>query len=531
MRAMSNTCRHGIALGAVLTLGASQSELSSRAPDPPPHVLHYRIRLDLFPESHSIQGSVTATIRFAMADRMLSIDVAPELVVDSVFVGGQKFTPTHGAGQIQFAVPPRADSAAIFTVTTFYHGQPSSGLLFKSVGTSTVVASYGLPYSARRWWPCMDSPSRKADSADIEITVPDSLVVASNGVLRSRDPHGSGTVTYRWAVHYPIYPDVISLAVANYDTFTLYAPLTRGDSLPLSFFVYPRDLSKARTDFSVLPEIMPVYERLFGPYPFAREKYGVAEFPIGSFREHQTLPSYGSSFITGDHRNDWILAHELAHQWFGNSLSVASWSDAWLNEGLATYAAALWREASGGKRAYAATMGKFRKGDLHGSLYVPDSLDVKDMFSDVTFQKGAWVLHMLRHVMGDSAFFSGLRKYVAQHSYRNVTTNEFRQAMETAAGEDLKWFFEEWVYGAALPQYELRQERQGSAMSQRVSIRQIQTLGPAFRMPLDLLVHRSAGDTLIVVIDSLRHQEFTISRVGTEGTIVLDPGSWVLTGP
>src|SRR5579864_2393553 len=429
----------GVALASVGSRAGRTRQVS------PATVSYYRIQLRVQPETGRIDGAVTAVIQYDRAARSISLDAASDLIVDSVIADGRRVTPTRGRDVIRIPLA-RPPTPGPLIATVYYHGRPSSGLLFRQVDGAPVVASYGLPYSARHWWPSVDSPRRKADSADIEVTVPDPLVVASNGLLRGRDAPTPGTHTYHWAVRYPIYPDVISVAIANYACFTLHAHQTSGDSLPMTFFVYPKDSARARIDFAVLPEILTTYERLFGPYPFAREKYGVAEFPIASFREHQTLPSYGASFITGDHRNDWILAHELAHQWFGNSLSVGNWSDAWLNEGFATYAAALWQEAAYGRKAYQDQMATFRKGIPPGSLFVRDSLDLKDMFNEVTFQKGAWVLHALRHVVGDSVFFAGLRAYITQHTYGNVTTEDFRHTLERTAGVELGWFFEEWVY-------------------------------------------------------------------------------------
>ena len=274
----------------------------------------------------------------------------------------------------------------------------------------------------------------------------------------------------------------------NTATFNLPYQTANGTSMPMSFFVYPADEAKARVDFSVLPDVMTYYASILGEYPFLREKYGVAEFRQQSFREHQTVPSLGAAFITGDHKNDQVLAHELAHQWFGNALSVSNWSHVWLNEGFATYSALLWMEHSKGKAAYDASIAARMKLQFPWAVYIRDSTDVGHMFGAVTFQKGALVLHMLRHVMGDSAFFRSLKAYVAENKYHNVATADWQRVCERESHQSLDRFFQQWVYGTGMPSYKLEwtQRRSGNgfaAVDLTVTQEQDSTL---FAMPIDI---------------------------------------------
>src|SRR5262245_54909882 len=285
-----------------------------------------------------------------------------------------------------------------------------------------MIATYGMPYTARQWFPCKDTPADKAETADISITVPDKLVAASNGKLIAEKQNDDGTKTFAWRVSYPIYPDVISLAITDYRTFTLPYQYSAAESMPMTFYVYPEDLEKAKAQFALLPEMMKSHVGYFGEYPFLREKYGVAEFVVRSYREHQTLPSFGAHMVTGDHSFDRVLAHELAHQWFGNAISVKDWSQVWLNEGFATYAFALWRERTGGGKDYLEAMQKLERENFDGPLIIQNTRDKNMMFSNTTFFKGAWALHMLRHVMGDQAFFDSLKNYVKLYSFKNART-------------------------------------------------------------------------------------------------------------
>lgn len=500
-------------------------------PDARIHVAYYDLRLRIEPRKRLITGAVTVTgeIRGDTVTA-ITLDMAPSLGVDSVTVARRLVAATHDAGRLRVPLPLSPRTPHPFAITVFYHGTPDSALVFAGPDSSpSIAATFGMPYSARGWWPCLDAPSAKADSVDLEITVPQPLVVASNGLLRATVPHADGTTTYRWAVRYPIYPDVVSLAIAPYTVFTWYHHYPGGDSLPLTFYVYPQDEAKARADFSVVPGILDSYEQVLGPYPFRREKYGIAEFPIRSFREHQTIPSYGAALITGDHSHDWIVAHELAHQWFGNMVSVANWSNAWLNEGFATYAVALWQERVGGARAYGATMQRFGAGNLRGPLFIADSTDVDHMFTTVTFRRGAWVLHMLRRVMGDSAFFQSLRRYLGTYAFHNATTEDFERVCEAAYGASLAWFFREWVYGGSLPRYRVALESAGRDRSRvAVTVWQDQPERPPFRMPLEVRVARPRGDTAVVLWDSLPVQRFEMGRLGPATGVTLDPGHWLL---
>jgi aminopeptidase N len=273
----------------------------------------------------------------------------------------------------------------------------------------------------------------------------------------------AGWTTFHWSTRHPIYPDVMSFAVASYQEVRDSVLLGHAE-LPLRFYLFPGDVAKSRIDFARVPRILQFYDTILGPYPFADEKYGIAEFAVQSFREHQTVPSLGPRYLTGDGRNEWILAHELAHQWFGNSLSVRSWTDAWLNEGLATYAAALWKERADGRSAYDSLMARYRQRRFQGTVQVADSSDLDRMFNGTTFFKAALLLDALRSGIGDSAFFPALRLYVSQNAYGLVNASDFRRAMEVACGVPLDGFFGSWLTAsdssvAGLPSADCRRRR------------------------------------------------------------------------
>jgi aminopeptidase N len=508
----------------------------------PFRIAYYDLRVDVRPDAKTIRGCVRS-VGWVGASSLpeLILEFAPALVVDSAFAplrGGLRRLDVVHTGYVLGLSQSRGWSAHhSIDIRVCYHGMPSAtALQFTGSGDSARIGSYGLPYSAREWWPVHDAPAPKADSADIEITAPGGLTAVSNGRFVGRVTNGDGSATTHWSVRYPVYPDVISLAIASYATFSLEYREPSGKRMPLQFFVFPEDEAKARVDFSVLPEMLAHHTARFGDYPFWREKYGVAEFPIESFREHQTVPSYGPRFITGDHRNDWILAHELAHQWFGDAVTVQNWSDAWLNEGFATYAAFLWIERAHGKAAYDSVIATKMKLDYPGTVFLADSSDVDHMFERETFFKGALVLHMLRHVLGDTLFFRAVRSYVAENLHKNVTTTTLQLVCERMAHQPLGWFFTEWIYRTGAPAYRLTwtMQRRRVGTDRRfvvdLTVKQIQD-GQTFAMPLDIALRTARGMKLETVIDSVRTLRATVVLTDSVTNVVLDPGNWILKRP
>ena len=415
----------------------------------PSYGVYYRVTARLDPARGTIQGDAWIATEASATIQPDHLFAAPALVIDSILSDHVAATVFRRGDTVTFAQPSPVRGSRVAQV--FYHGSASPPALSMEPHAGTPAAStYGLPYSARSWWPTPGSTLAKADSADVIVTVPAQLTAVSNGRLVSRSAAQDGWVTYHWATRHPIYPDVLSIAVGAYVELNDSVQVARR-RIPFRFYVFPDDTAKARVDFARLPRILAFFNDALGPYPFADEKYGVAEFTTQSFREHQTIPSLGPRFLTGDRRNEWILAHELAHQWFGNSLSVRSWSDAWLNEGLATYAAMLWKEHAAGRAAYDEDIRLARTRQFTGTLSVADSTDLDHMFGATTFFKGALMLDALRHLLGDDRFFAALRRYVSEHAYGLVSSADFEGAMERECGHQLTEFFRVWLTTERLP--------------------------------------------------------------------------------
>jgi aminopeptidase N len=298
--------------------------------------------------------------------------------------------------------------------------------------------------------------------------------------------------------------------------------------MPVEYYVYPNDRAKAEIDFAPTVPMIQFYDSLFGDYPFLDEKYAMAEFQWGGGMEHQTCTSYGSGLLTGTNSNDDIIAHELSHQWWGDMITPAEWRDIWLNEGFATYCEALWFEHIDGRQEYFDSMDDLRDpfGPFDGTVYDPDYV-----YHKTVYDKGAWVLHMLRWVMGDQDFFDAMRAYGADNrfAYANATTAQFQGVCETYFGSSLDWFFDQWVYREGEPAYKYYWMKSASGAGERVEVKITQTQdGFAYEMPVEIVLHTAAGDVRHTRWNRARTEFYTFDSLETVTGVSVDPDGWIL---
>ncbi|MBI3540066.1 MAG: M1 family metallopeptidase, partial [Candidatus Eisenbacteria bacterium] len=408
-------------------------------------------------------------------------------------------------------------------VTVSYHGNPSAAgyFGFQTVNGRSLIWSLSEAYGARTWWPCKDAPEDKADSVDFTFTASSALTAVSNGTLVSRQVNGA-LATTRWHERYPIASYLVSLAAYPYTvTDDWYRP-TPTDSMLIRFHNYPESAAGVAAVQARVKDMISAYVPSFGDYPFFAEKYGHAQFQFGGGMEHQTCTSLGAF-------NEFVVAHELAHQWWGDLVTCRDFHHIWLNEGFATYGEALWEESKGGLAAYQA--------DIHlnrflgpGTIWVPDATDEARVFdSNLSYDKGSWVLHMLRHVLGDAVFFDALHAYHTQWGYRSATTEDFRDLCESVSGRNLHDFFQQWIYGEYYPIYRATWSSApaGGGWDVTLSLEQRQ-LWQLFHMPVDVTVVNDSGATTFVVDDSLAQQDFVLHVAGEPGAVEIDKDEWIL---
>jgi aminopeptidase N len=384
---------------------------------------------------------------------------------------------------------------------------------------------------------------RDKATTETEITVPSNFVGTSNGRLTQVVPNDDQTMTYFWREDYPLSTYLVSASASNYTEFEDTYTGLDGTTMPLKFYVYPEHLAQAQEKFAVTRKAMEIFAPLFGEYPFINEKYGMVEFPWGGGMEHQTLTSLGSNIISSRFSDgSSVIAHELAHQWWGDLVTLRTWDDIWLNEGFASYAEVLFAERfqqidPGELMSRAYDDGKVT-GSLGGTVTAEN---IKDPFDDdgAVYDKGAWVLHMLRHLMGDDAFFAALRDYRQQFAFSNASTANFEQVCEAHYGSQLDWFFKQWVYAPGRPVYKVassisQADAQGNySISLVIKQKQSETIpGRAdgvYIMPLDVTIHYSDGSSETrTVTNDKRKQTFMLATSKQPVSVGLDEGHWVL---
>ncbi|MDI6802305.1 MAG: M1 family metallopeptidase [Bacteroidota bacterium] len=431
-------------------------------------------------------------------------------------------------------------SSEIIEVEVFYraisdfHGEFDNGGVFFS---GSKAASSSQPFFARKWFPCKDDPSDKA-TAILNITVPDTLTVASNGVLKNIFQNIDRTKTFRWGTNYPIATYLISFAVGNYILVEDNYTSINGNILPITYYVFPEYLENSKADFRNTKKMLKFMEEKFGEYPFVNEKYGIALVPGELMMENQTISNIKEDLITGTGEVEQFLIHELAHQWFGNMITPKSWHHIWLNEGFATYMQALYYEYYLGKKWYHHIINNFmeaEQGIFAGSLVAESDTSFADMFAQRVYIKGAIVLHMLRNVVGDSSFFNILKNYSTnpKYKYSSVTTEDFVKECENIYGQNLDWFFKQWVYANVdsldRPTLSYRWNSIKTEDGYKISLTVNQPSAHLylFKLPMEVKVS-SASDTSLfnIIIDKDSHTYYFDLKTQTLN-VELDPNNWV----
>ncbi|MBL7014079.1 MAG: T9SS type A sorting domain-containing protein [Candidatus Marinimicrobia bacterium] len=493
-------------------------------------VTFYDLFFKIYPEDESINGRtiVHATVKDSGLTA-IDLDLKDGYVIDSVLVNGQSADYTYSSDllSIQLAMVEPPDIGTEFEAIIGYSGDPQSydfgSFSFDSHQGENLIWTLSEPYGARGWWPCKDDPSDKADSVNIVVNVPDHLIVASNGSLISEETNPHGRKTYSWHESYPMATYLVSLAIYPYQYWEDTYINADGDSLPLTYYVFPDHYGSLYENYLETKDMMGAFEESFGPYPFFGEKYGHAEFGWGGGMEHQTLSSMGGW-------SDWLIAHELAHQWWGDMITCADFHHIWLNEGFARYGEALWAEYDEGIDAYHTYWANhaFYGG---GTVFVENATSVSEIFNgQLTYNKAGWVVHMLRHVVGDDVFFDMLKAYANNDSlkYASATTEDFRDVCEDFTGLDLHDFFNQWIYGERYPRYQVLYDTSPeNAVS--IQVNQIQSW-QLFHMPVDIRI-TTTDSVYNYFVDQMGESTLYIFDIPDSEPILnveLDPDNWIL---
>jgi len=512
-------------------------------------VTYYKLDLRVYINPNSLSGIVTVKAKAASQNlTTFYLDLVNALAVSSVKLNGTSLTFSQANNQLTINLDRPYNLNEEFSVEISYSGIPTSGtgsisnasFLFtdKNLSNKVVVASLSEPYGARDWWPSKDTPADKVDSSDVWITADQFFVSVSNGSLGSIVDNPDGTRTYKWKNHYPLANYLISIAMTNYQTVVDQFEYQSGKFLPVVHYCYPERLDNTRrTAVAKTIDMLRIYSEKFGPYPYLKEKYGHAEFSWGGGMEHQTVTSMGGGAMSSEN----TIAHELAHQWFGDKVTCKDWQNIWLNEGFASYCECIYREAKYGNADFKSYVDNFMNNTNNGakkavgSIYVQNISSENEIFNTArSYRKGAIVLHMLRGIVGDDKFFQILKEYLIEPglSYNVATTEDFQRIAERVSGMNLNYFFQEWIYGENYPKYTVEwnyEKTNGNNYNLVVRITQNVNSNPSFfTMPIQLTVNTENGVENFSIVNNLQTQVFQLPLNGKPISIQVDPNNWLL---
>ncbi|WP_417431946.1 M1 family aminopeptidase [Halpernia sp.] len=498
---------------------------------------YHRLEFTVNPSQAFITGKVTSYFEAKENMNTITFELVDNMTVSQVTQRGTPLSFTqNNDDEVVITLPQMQVQGVLDSLSVSYSGNPvSSG--FGSFETDThngdpVMWTLSEPFGAKAWWPCKQDLNDKIDMIDVYITTPrfnpsnEEYIAVANGLEMGQTINGNNKTTH-YRHQYPIPAYLIAIAVTNYTVYS-HTVDNNGNPFEIVNYIYPEDLSYAQSRTPVTVDIMNLFTNLFEPYPYANEKYGHAQFGWGGGMEHTTV-SFMGSLGRG------LIAHELAHQWFGDKVTCGSWQDIWLNEGFATYLSGLVVEDFDG----ASDFRSWRQDKIasitdypDGSVYVPaqDTTSVNRIFSSrLSYNKGSMVLHMLRKKLGDAVFFQGLKNYLADPalSYGYAKTPDLIRNMEVAAGgEDLSEFFNDWIYGEGYPRYTITWNQAGGQSNINVEISQTQSHPSVsfFEAPVPLRIIGTQGETLDIVLDNTQNNQFFQPIVGfTVQSVQFDP--------
>ena len=531
-------------LAPALLVPAAPSRADTYPRQPGVDVVHYAFRLTLSDETDVIEGETTVEFRVVQEGlAALSLDLvqpkpaAPDrgMTVSAVTEGGAPQAFEHTGDRLAIHLEPVGHAGERRSVVVRYRGIPASGLLIANNkhGERTFFSD-NWPIKARQWLPTLDHPYDKATS-EMRVDAPAHYQVVSNGLLVEETDLGNGRRLSHWRQSVPIATWLNVLGVARFAVD--HRPAWRG--LPIETWVYRQDRDNGFAVFAnPTVAVLDFLSDRVGPYPYERLGNVQANGVRGGM-ESATSIFYGDDSVGDPRSTRWrnVIIHEIAHQWFGNSVTESDWDHVWLSEGFATYFTQLFIEHAYGRDEMLAGLRTSRDAIREFYAKNPDYRIIHDNISDMsqilsgpgTYQKGAWTLHMLRGLIGDAAFWTGIRDYYRSFRDANATTADFRRTMEQASGQELGWFFDQWLTRGGLPKLRARWSYDAKAKQLRLDVEQLQA-GPPFRLPIELAIDvegdpRPCNDRIDV---HKPRETLTLSLDGQPKSVTLDPRTYVL---
>jgi aminopeptidase N len=512
-------------------------------------VKYCELQLEVSNTTTVISGTATLLMEAVREMDTVVLELQDALEVLSVELGEGIGDPgavpvtqfSHADDAVFIPLDRSYNQGEMLAVQVEYQGEAGQNRGFFAGITSKVDPIYGFevtytlsePMNAKDWFPVKQVLGDQIDSVDMYIECNNNLMAGSNGTLEEVVPGSNNTHIFHWHTNYPTAYYLISFTVADYQDLSFNAPLsTEGDSVLVQNFIYNTDrvLADWEEEIRTTGPLISLYSGLLIDYPFADEKYGHCLAPLGGGMEHQTMTTLTDFGF-------FLVAHELAHQWFGDYVTCANWQDIWINEGFASYMEyvsaqhLLDQENARGWMENAMT---YALAETEGSVYVPAE-EVEDTYRlfdmGLSYKKGAILLHMIRYLLDDDAlFFGALRSYLGQYGDSLATAEDFREVLESYTGMDFSCFFEQWYYGEGYPRFQVQWSQAGDSlmiMSEQTATAPLVT--PFYMTPFDLEIRYTGGNSeRMRLVQEATVVDTTIQVSGTIEEIVFDPDLWLL---
>lgn len=512
---------------------ASQAVADNYPRQPGIDVQHYTFRVALSDDSDEITGETTVAIKF-VADGVneVALDLTSAangkgMSVTEVTSAGGTLRYQHQSDRLRIAIPVAPKAGEIRPFTVKYHGVAGTGLhILQNKFNERCFFSVNWPTLGRQWLPMLDHPSDKATS-EFLVTAPAKYQVVANGLLQEVVELGDGRRMTHWKQSVPISSWLNNIGVAQFAT----RHFGTAAGVPLETWVFHQDRDNGIVTFETpTRQAIEFYSDHVGPYPY--EKLAdVQAAGMGGGMEHASEIFYGQASVSNKPAFG-LVAHEISHQWFGDSVTEKDWDDAWLSEGFATYFALLCTEFYQGRAPFVAGLERSRTTILAAEKRTPNIAVVHDNLPEIqtgrapvgiVYQKGGWTLHMLRGQIGTTSFWAGIREYYRRFRDSNATTADFQKVMEEASGKNLDWFFKQWLYRAGSPAVEGTWKYNSQSKKIEVELTQKQP-GDAYRLPFEIAV----GSSQHKVEMTTKQQKFELPAGREPSAVTLDPNTWIL---
>ena len=503
-------------------------------------VSFYHIYLDIGLDESEYSAKVICQFNVSLPSDTVYLDLHQNLKVDNIKEKSTTLRYFRKGKKLGILFPQKILADKSTTIEITYHGKPQvadqngikKGLVYANHGNhEPVIATLNTPFLTHYWLPCNDIISDKVDSVFFDIVIPDTtindfpLIALSNGKLETELKLSQHKKVFKWRHRHKIAPCYIFFAISNYKKQTEQVNDSVGTPFSIDFYVFNEDYMASLTQMSSIGSVFTFFSDKFGAYPYADEQMAFAQIGFYSGIETQTCPIVEN--LT--HRRFYTMIHELAHSWFANSVTAKTWQDAWLHEGFATYAEVLWDEHRYGKDAYQASIQK-RVYYGGGKIYGEATENPFEVFSGIIYNKGAYMLHMLRGIVGDDIFFDILKTYLNRYQGKNASTADFVRICKEKSIYDFDAFFNQWLYKEGFPIYNYSFYQNPKSLDVTFIIRQTQVakINQVFNMPIELLLDLEFQDTIIVINNNSYIQNHTFRIKQEIKDITLDPNNWIL---